>query len=128
MPKAHPIELRERVVAHVKEGHRHRATAAHFRVSIKFVNDMVKLKRETGSLAAKPVGNRRGTGKLEPYKDWVRERIEERGDITTTELSLGLKEEFDLEVHSWSVGRLLHRLGLSHKKRPFTPKSSNALM
>ena len=48
MAKAHPIELRERVVSHVEEGHTHRSTAAHFRVSIKFVNDMVKLKRETG--------------------------------------------------------------------------------
>ncbi len=50
MAKPHPIELRERVVAFVEEGHTHRATAEHFRVSVKFVNDMVKLKRETGSL------------------------------------------------------------------------------
>lgn len=50
MPKPHPIELSERVVAHVEEGHPHRGTAAHFRVSVKFVNDMVILKRETGSL------------------------------------------------------------------------------
>lgn len=128
MAKAHPIELRERVVSHVEEGHTHRSTAVHFRVSIKFVNDMVKLKRETGSLLAKPVGNRRGSGKLEPYKDWVRSRIEEKGDITTTELSLGLKETFDLDVYAWSVSRLLHRLGLSHKKRHFTPKSNSVPM
>ena len=41
MPKPHPIELRERVVAHVEEGDTHRGTAAHFRVSVKFVNYMV---------------------------------------------------------------------------------------
>ena len=45
MPKFHPVELRERVVAHVENGHSHRATAERFLVSIKFVNDMVKLKR-----------------------------------------------------------------------------------
>ena len=39
MPKPHPIELRERVVAHVEAGHSHRKTASHFRVSVKFVND-----------------------------------------------------------------------------------------
>ncbi len=128
MAKAHPIELRERVVAHVEEGPTHRSTAEHFRVSIKSVNDMVKLKHETGSLAAKPAGNRRGSGKLEPYKDWVRSCIEENGDITTMQLSLGLKEAFDLDVHAWSVSRLLHRLGLSHKKRHFTPKSNSAPM
>ncbi len=51
MGKPHPVELRERVVGFVKEGHTHRAAAARFRVSVRFVNDMVILKRETGSRA-----------------------------------------------------------------------------
>ena len=42
MGKPHPLELRERVVAFVEEGNAHRSAAAHFRVSIKFVNDMVQ--------------------------------------------------------------------------------------
>ncbi len=58
MGRAHPIELRERVVAFVEEGHTHRAAAAHFLVSPRFVNNMVIVKRETGSLAAKRQGNR----------------------------------------------------------------------
>ena len=86
MVKAHPIELRERVVAHVEEGHTHRATALHFKVSIKFVNDMVKLKRETGGLERKPFPGRLGRGKLEPYKGWVRHRVAEQGDITLDQL------------------------------------------
>ena len=53
MCKPDPMELRRRVITFVEEGNTHRATAAHFRVSIKFVNDMVKLKRETGSLEPK---------------------------------------------------------------------------
>ena len=48
MGKPHPIELRERVVAHVEEGRSHRSAAARCRVSVKFVNDMMILKRETG--------------------------------------------------------------------------------
>ena len=43
MGRPHPIELRSRVVDRVEEGHSHRSTAAHFRVSVRFVNDMVKL-------------------------------------------------------------------------------------
>lgn len=54
MGRAYPMEIGTRVVAFVDEGNTHRATAAHFRVSIKFVNDMVKLKRETGCLDPKP--------------------------------------------------------------------------
>jgi transposase len=43
MGKPHPVELRQRVVDHVAEGNTHRSTAARFKVSVKFVNDMVKL-------------------------------------------------------------------------------------
>ncbi|MGY6695607.1 MAG: hypothetical protein ACXIUW_06205 [Roseinatronobacter sp.] len=50
MGKPLPVELRERPVASVEEGHSHRSAAARFRVSVKFVNDMVILKRETGEL------------------------------------------------------------------------------
>ena len=79
MGKPHPMELRTRVVDFVEEGNTHRATAAHFRVSIKFVNDMVKLKlklkRETGSLEPKRQG-RSGHGKLTGSHDWVRGKIE----------------------------------------------------
>jgi transposase len=58
MGKPHPIELRERVVAFVEAGHTHRAAADHFRVSPRFVNNMVILRRETGSLEAKKQGVR----------------------------------------------------------------------
>jgi len=128
MPKFHPIELRERVVGHVEEGHTHRATAIHFKVSIKFVNDMVKLKRETGSLVRKPQPGLKGRGKLEPHKDWLRARISEQGDITLDQLARELKQQFNLEVHRWTVCRVLHQMNLSHKKRHFMPKSNAALM
>ncbi len=126
MPKPHPIELRERVVAHVEEGHTHRATAGHFKVSIKFVNDMVKLKRETGSLAPRHNPGNTGHGKLAPYKDWIRKRVEQKRDITLRQLCLELKEEFDLKVNRSPVGQMLHSLGLSHKKRHFMPRNSTA--
>ena len=64
MRKPHPIELRVRVVAYVDEGHGHREAARHFRVSPKFGNELVKLRRETGSLAPRQQGNGGGHGKL----------------------------------------------------------------
>jgi len=72
MGKRHPLELRQRVVAHVEAGNTHRSAAVRFDVSIKFINNMVKLKRGTGSLAPKPQGNP-GIGKLTPHEDWVRD-------------------------------------------------------
>ena len=58
------MELRQRVVDFVEEGHTHRAAAAQFRVSIKFVNDMVIPKRETGPLDTRPQSNGGGYDKL----------------------------------------------------------------
>jgi transposase len=50
MGKPHLIELRSRVIAFVEEGNGHREAARHFRVSPRFVNDMMILKRESGDL------------------------------------------------------------------------------
>ena len=69
MGKPHPMALRERVVAFVEEGHSHRSAAARFRVSVKFVNDMVILKRETGGLEPRVQGNGGGHGKLSRLRD-----------------------------------------------------------
>ena len=117
MGKPHPMALRERAVALVEEGYTHTAAARQLRVSIKFVNDMVRLKHETGGLEPKRQGNP-GRGKLTDVTVWVRDRITSRSDLTIDELTAELEAHHGLRVHRSSVGRLLHRLGLSHKKRP----------
>ncbi len=124
MGKPHPIELRQRVVNFVEEGHS-RAAAVHFRVSPRFVNNMMVLKREKGTLAAKPQG-RRGGGKLQSHAYWVRGRLAENGDLTLDELRCEL-ESRGVHVHRSSVGRLLARLGLSHKKKPSGKRARPAL-
>lgn len=117
MGRPHPVELRERAVSLVEQGNTHSAAARRLCVSIRFVNDMVRLKRETGSLAPKRQGNP-GRGKLTGVKDWVRARIEAKPDLTIDALTADLAVHHGLTVHRSAVGRLLHRLGLSHKKRP----------
>jgi transposase len=59
MPKPYSLDLRERVVRFVDEGHSRHAAAAHFRVSVSFVVNLVKAFRVRGSLAPKPSGGRR---------------------------------------------------------------------
>ena len=117
MGRPHPVELRARAVSLVEQGNTHSAAARRLCVSIKFVNDMVRLKRETGALLPKRQGNP-GRGKLTAVKDWVAHRIAARPDLTIDELTAELATEHGLTVHRSSVGRLLLRLGLSHKKRP----------
>jgi len=57
-------------------------------------------------------------GKLTGVKGWVERRIAAQPDLTIDELTAELAAEHGVKVHRSSVGRLLLRLGLSHKKRP----------
>lgn len=125
MGKPHPVELRSRVIAFVEEGNGHREAARHFRVSPRFVNDMVILKRETGGLIPKPQGNRAG-GKLAPYSDWLRDRLAAKGDLTLDEIVAEMAVVHGVSVHRGSVGKWLHRLGLSHKKNLARPRNPAA--
>ena len=115
MGKAHPMEFRRRVIAFVEEGHGHREAARHFRVSPRFVNDMVILKRESGGLVPKAQGNH-VEGKLAPFSTWLRERLAVKGDLTLDEIVVEMASVHGVTVHRGSVGKWLHRLGLSHKK------------
>lgn len=125
MGKPHPMELRSRVVAFVEEGHGHREAARHFRVSPKFVNDMVKLKHASGGLVAQRQGHS-GDGKLAPYDAWVRDRLAVRADLTLDEIAAELLAVHHLTVHRGSVGKWLHRLGLSHKKNAARQRTAAA--
>ena len=98
MGKPLPIELRERVVAFVEEGHLHRSAAEQFRVSVKLVNDMVILKRTTGALLPKAQGNGGGHGKLAGVADWIARRITEKRGLTLDELVVELRDGPGVEV------------------------------
>ena len=116
MGKPHPIELRARVVAFVEEGNSDREAARHFRVSPRFVNNMVILKPASGALAPARQGHL-GDGKLTGQAEWVRQRLADNGDLTLNELCVELTAR-GVSVDRSTVSRLLHRLGLSHKKKP----------
>ena len=112
------MELRQRVVDFVEEGHTHRSAAAQFRISAKFVNDMVLLKHRTGSLAAKPQGNGGGHGNLAGVAGWIERRIKEKLGLTLDELMVELRDGHGVEARRVSVWRRLRGLGLTHEKRP----------
>lgn len=124
MGKPLPMALRKRVAAFVDEGNSNREASRHFRVSPKFVNDLMNLRAATGSLEPRRQGHGPGGGKLADHADFVRRRMSEHGDLTLDELCVEL-EGRGVSVHRSSVARLLHRLGLSHKKRRSGPASTS---
>lgn len=126
MGKPHPMALRERVVAFVEEGHSHRAAAARFRVSVKVVNDMVILMRETGGLEPRAQGTGGGHGKPGRLRDWIAARMAARPDPTLDDPVPEISDEHEMTVHRVSVWRTLRSLGLTHEKRPASRRAKAA--
>jgi putative transposase len=109
-------DLRQRIVRAVAQGHSARQAAQRFAVSPSAAVKLMQRVRQTGSTApAKIGGSRRPL--LEPHADTLREMIEGKRGITLREIRDALAEQ-GIEVKALStIADMLHRLGLSHKKR-----------
>jgi transposase len=114
MPKAYSLDLRERVVRYVDEGHSRRGRA-HLRVSVSFVVNLVKAFRVRGSLAPKPSGGRRHA-KLEPHRAFLLQKVAEKADITMPELAAELAAATCEKADPASLSRWLIRIGYRFKK------------
>jgi len=64
---------------------------------------------------------------LTEVKEWVRERMAGKPDKTLDEPTAALRKERSIEVHRSSVGRPLHGLGPSHRKKT-TGQASGSVM
>jgi len=114
MPNPYSLDLRERVVRFVDEGRSRHAAAAHFRVSVSFVVNLVKAFRVRGSLAPKPSGGRRHA-KLEPHRAFLLEKVAEKADITMPELAAELAAATCEKADPASLSRWLIRIGYRFK-------------
>ena len=89
MPRAYSVDLRERVVGFVEDGHSRRAAAAHFKVSVSFVVNLVKAVRSRGSFEPGPIKFLRHA-KLEPHRSFLLAQVAEKADIAMPELAAEL--------------------------------------
>jgi transposase len=122
MARAYSVDLRERAVAAVLvEGLSCAAAAERFGVSESSVIKWVRRMRETGSVAPDKMGGRRGK-LLDDERDWLMARMAAKPDLTLS----ALLEEVRARGNSVcldTLWRFLKSLGLSFKKKPFTPPS-----
>lgn len=112
--KAYSLDLRQRVVAFVEDGHSCRAAAAHFDVSVSFVVKLVAAFRATGSYAPKPEGGWRYS-KLDPQRRFLERRVAEKPDITMPELASELAA-LGVAIDPASLSRWFRRNGYRYKK------------
>ena len=107
------MDLRERVVAACDEGDATREqVAARFSVSVRWVRDLLRRRRETGSIAPKPHGGGRAPAFDAPAAARLREAVRADADATLEELG----QAAGVACSAAAVYRALDRLGITRKK------------
>jgi transposase len=125
MPKPYSLDLRERVVGFVEGGQSRRAAAAHFKVSVSFVVNLMKAVRMRGSFVPKPSGGRRHA-KLEPHRSFLLALLVEKADITMPELAAELAAATGEKADPASLSRWLIRAGFRFKKNSASQRARSA--
>ena len=117
MPAPYSLDLRERVWAacHAKEG-TEEETAKRFGVSLSFVRDLVRRKKESGTVAPKPHGGGRPPALDEQGLEQVAQVVAEVPDATLEELLVKLRRKEKLRLSRTVLWRGLESLRLTRKK------------
>jgi transposase len=111
--KTYSIDLRERVVVACDAGDGTREQiAARFSVSISWIRDLLKRRRDTGSIAPRPHGGGRAAAFDAVAAGRLREAVKADDDATLQELAAATGVACGPSV----VYRALVRLGITRKK------------
>lgn len=119
------LDLRRKVLeAYDRGGETQKSLAARFDVSTSFIEKLLRRRRTTGSIAAKP----RGGGWRSPIDaaalDVLREHLERKPDATLAELCQVLQQQAGVTSSEPAVCRALKKLPLTRKKSHSTPASA----
>src|SRR3546814_11416496 len=94
MGKPYSLDLRERIVGYVEEGHSARAAAGVFGVSPSTAVRLAAAKRDHASVAPKPKGRAPGTArKLTAHIPFLLARMKSEPDTTLQDLADVLRED-----------------------------------
>jgi transposase len=110
-------DLRVRVIRFVEKGEAARSAARHFEIGDSTAIRWVKRWRETGNVAAKPLGGR-SRSPLEADRDWLLELVGRQPDLTLEEIQARLLEERRRKAGIGAVWRFFDRHDISFKKKP----------
>ena len=120
MPKPHPQELRDRVVAaHKRREGSFAALAKRFAVGEASVNRWVRLDREQGTLRPKAMGGLRRPPAVDARGEaMLRDVILNNPDCLLRELCDVLEEATGRKISHQPMSRVLKRMGITRKKGP----------
>src|SRR3954454_6546722 len=117
MGQSYSLDLRARIVGHVRAGHSRRDAARHFRVSASCAVKLLERADRTGSAEPAHRGRPRGSGKLAAHQAFLIGRVEAQPDITMPELAAALEAERGVIASPASLSRVLCQAGFTYKKR-----------
>ena len=109
-------DLRERIARSVEAGSSARAAAERFAVSASAAIKLMQRVRQTGSTAPAKIGGYRRP-LLEKHADTLRALVASQPGITLRENKAALADRGIMVKALSTIADMLHRLGLSHKKR-----------
>lgn len=116
--KAYSLDLRQRVLTAALSGEQTiAAVAARFGVGTTFVNKLLRLHRDNHDIAPRPHGGGRQALLSAAHHKLLRAEVSRRSDATLAELRTHLIDTAQVAVSIPTLGRVLHRLGLTRKKR-----------
>jgi len=124
MPRPYSQDLRDRVVASVRGGWSHRATAKRLDVSVATVVRWSQRFRARGSAAALAMGGHR-PHRLADRRAWLLARIAQKPDLTLRAIMAELAAE-GVKVSYGAVWAFFAREGITFKKRACTPANRTA--
>lgn len=118
--KAYTQELRERIVAAVDHGVPREEVAEVFGVGLSTIKRYLKQRRETGSVAAKPIPGR-PPKKLGPLREGLSQQL-----VTVPDATLAQRCQLWEQSHGqWgsasTICRAIQQLGWTRKKRHWQP-------
>jgi transposase len=121
--KAYSEDLRERVVKACDAGTQSRQEIAErFAVCTRWIRKLLRQRRETGSIAAKPHGGGHPPAFDSHTSQRLAKEVDEDSDATLDEL----RERCGVFCSIQAVSTTLLKLGLTRKKRPYAPASRTA--
>lgn len=115
-------DIRERLISAVKRGSSARAAGRRFEISPAAATKLVKLERDTGSVATAQIGGYRKR-LLSGEEQFLRDQIAAKPGITLKELQAALAGRGIIIRSLNTIHSMLRHLGLTHKKRASKQRS-----
>ena len=118
MGRAYSVDLRQKIIdAHNQQEGSQRQLAKRFRVSLTFIESLLKRYRTDGTVEPRAHGGGRST-KLSPEQEVVlASLVEEDNDAILVELCERLEQRVGVHISRATMGRIVQKLKLTRKKK-----------